>query len=195
MVKTNDGIGYTVWQFVLLYGSGLMTKYWSSALLHWVYLTNQSCNSTILCPLLKAWYGFKPLVVSLLMATPNQKLVEKKQNQTTCHKTNVILSTFQKHCEKCWTFEQIPTMNFAFLFVECVPLAMESSSMQKVKTSWFFSLYHLLVCPTYADFPMMDVVTWHIFWETNNKPWMSRILLTFHQHFTYISSIFQTKQI
>ena len=44
----------------LLYGSGLLAKYWSSALMHSVYLHNRMVHATTRKTLLEGLYGIKP---------------------------------------------------------------------------------------------------------------------------------------
>jgi hypothetical protein len=49
----------------LLYGSGLPAKFWSSALLHSVYLYNRLVHSATGITPYEGWYGRKPNVASL----------------------------------------------------------------------------------------------------------------------------------
>jgi hypothetical protein len=51
----NDTLTVKVW--TLLYGSGLPTKFWSTALLHSVYLHNRLVHSAVGITPYEGWYG------------------------------------------------------------------------------------------------------------------------------------------
>jgi hypothetical protein len=59
----NGALAVKVW--TLLYGSGLPAKFWSTALLHAIYLYNQLVHSSTGRTPYKGWHGRKPDVTYL----------------------------------------------------------------------------------------------------------------------------------
>jgi hypothetical protein len=57
-IYKNDKFG--IWTCSLLYGTGLLTKYWSVALVHAVYLHNHLVHSATSCTPFKYYYKMKP---------------------------------------------------------------------------------------------------------------------------------------
>jgi hypothetical protein len=66
-VAENSNDKLAVWTRTLLYGVGLPTKYWSSALLHAVYLHNCLVHTVTECTHLESSYGTKPYLAGLKM--------------------------------------------------------------------------------------------------------------------------------